>query len=132
MALSLRFEYRGVADLQGWDAPADWLGVFPQDTLLIQEAAVLAVPGGLEEAVVQDVFQGLVECAQDPLLGHPHRGIRVETHAFLVGDGEDVIEDGWYSFRNTKAVMKRMKNNSSENHKLITLCRESRKIYRRI
>lgn len=83
---SLRFEFRAAAYLQGWDALADWLGVFPQDMLLIQEAAVLAVPGWLEEAVVQDVFKGLVECAQDPLLGHPHLGIRVETHAFLVGE----------------------------------------------
>lgn len=80
----MRFGVRGATCLQGWDALADWLGVFPQDTLLIQEAAVLAVPGWLEEAIVQDVFKGLVECAQDPLLGHPHRGVRVEAHAFLV------------------------------------------------
>lgn len=74
--------------LQGRDALADWLGVFPQDALLVQEPAVLAVPGWLEEAVVQDILQGLVECAQDPLLGRPHRGVRVETHAFLVEDGD--------------------------------------------
>lgn len=70
--------------LQGRDALADWLRVLSQDALLVQELPVPAVAGRLEEAVVEDIFQGLVERAQDPLLGHPDRGVRVEPHAFLV------------------------------------------------
>ena len=69
--------------LQTGDSLADWLGVLSQGALLVQELAVPAVGGGLEQTVVQDVLQALAQRAQDALLGRPHRGVWVETHAFL-------------------------------------------------
>lgn len=43
----------------------------------------MAVRGGLEQTIVQDVPQRFGEGAQDLLLGLPHRGIRVEPQTFL-------------------------------------------------
>lgn len=132
------FDYRGAANLQGRDALADCLGVFPQDPLLVQEAAVLAVPGWLEEAVVQDILQGLVERAQDALLGRPHCGVRVETHAFLVGDGGQMDTALSGGMNNTTSATKKRCADKEDGStialrttstRLITLCRDSRMNY---
>lgn len=75
-----------MAHLQSWDAFADWLRILSQQALFIKELAVPPIAWRLEKPVVQDVFQALVEGAQDPLLGDPHCRIGVEAHAFLVAE----------------------------------------------
>lgn len=43
----------------------------------------MAVRGGLEQTVVQDVPQRFGQGAEHLLLGLPHRGVRVEPQTFL-------------------------------------------------
>lgn len=69
--------------LQTWDALADWLWILPKDALFIEELAILPVAGWLEKPIVEHVLQGLVKCAEDPLLGNPDGGIGIEPHALL-------------------------------------------------
>lgn len=71
--------------LQSRDALADWLRVLSKDAFFIQELAIPPVAGWLEQPVVKNIFEALIERTQDPLLGDPHRRIRVEPHAFLFG-----------------------------------------------
>lgn len=59
------------------------LWVLSEQPLLLQELGVVAVRGGLEQTVVQDVPQRFGQGAQHLLLGLPHRGIRVEPQTFL-------------------------------------------------
>lgn len=59
------------------------LGVFSEQTLLLQELGVVAVCGRLEQTVVQDVSQRLGQRTQHLLLGPPHGGVRVEPQTFL-------------------------------------------------
>lgn len=73
--------------LQRWDALADWLGVFSEDAFFIQELAFSPIASWLEKPIVEHIFQALIKCTKDPLLGNPDRCIRVEAHAFLVGFG---------------------------------------------
>lgn len=61
--------------------------VLLEQPFLLQEFGVVAVGGGLEEAVVENVSQGLGERAQHLLLGLPHGGVRVEAQTFLGGWG---------------------------------------------
>lgn len=80
--------------LQSRDALADWLRVLSKDAFFIQELAVPPVAGWLEQPVVENIFEALIERAQDPLLGDPHRRIRVEPHAFLlVWGAEGSVEE---------------------------------------
>lgn len=43
----------------------------------------MAICGGLEQTVVQDVPKGFSQGAQDLLLGLPHCGVWVEPQTFL-------------------------------------------------
>lgn len=72
--------------LQVRDPLLEGLRVLPQQPLLLQELGVVAVGGGLEQAVVQDVPQGLGQGAEDLLLGLPHGGVGVEAQTFLQGE----------------------------------------------
>lgn len=84
-----------LAHLQSWDAFADWLRILSQQALFIQELAVPPIARRLEEPVVEDVFQALVEGAQDPLLGDPHGRVGVEAHAFLVAETCERQDGNW-------------------------------------
>lgn len=72
--------------LQGRHTLACGLWVFPEQPFFIQELAITPIAGRLEEPIVEDILQALVQCAQDPLLGHPHGGVWVKSNALLQGE----------------------------------------------
>lgn len=77
--------------LQVWNPLLKGLWVLSEQPLLLQELGIVAVRGGLEQAVVQDVPQGFGQGAEHLLLGLPHRGVRVEAQTFL-REGKNKID----------------------------------------
>lgn len=69
--------------LQIWYPFLKGLWVLSEQPLLLQELGVVAVRGGLEQAIVQDVPQRFGQGAQHLLLGLPHRRIWVKPQTFL-------------------------------------------------
>lgn len=59
------------------------LRVLFEQPLLLQEFGIVAVCGGLEQTIVQDIPQRFGQGAQHLLLGLPHSSIRVKAQTFL-------------------------------------------------
>lgn len=59
------------------------LWVLFEQPLLLEEFCIVAIGGGLEQTIVQDVPQRFSQGAQHLLFGLPHSGIRVESQTFL-------------------------------------------------
>lgn len=69
--------------LQIWYPFLKGLWVLSEQPLLFQELGIMAVRGGLEQTIVQDVPQRFGQGAQHLLLGLPHCGIWVKPQTFL-------------------------------------------------
>lgn len=69
--------------LQIWYPFLKGLWVLFEQPLLLKEFCIVAICGGLEQTIVQDIPQRFSEGAQHLLFGLPHSGIRVKSQTFL-------------------------------------------------
>lgn len=76
LLLSLIYLQVGYPFLEG-------LWVLFEQPLLLKEFCIMAICGGLEQTIVQDIPQRFSQGAQHLLFGLPHSGIRVKSQTFL-------------------------------------------------
>lgn len=69
--------------LQIWYPFLKGLWVLSKQPLLLQKLGIIAVGGGLEQTIVQDISQRFGQGAKHLLLGLPHCGVWVKPQTFL-------------------------------------------------
>lgn len=82
--------------LQIWHPFLKGLWVLFEQPLLLEELCIVAICGGLEQTIVQDIPQRFSQGAQHLLFGLPHSGIRVKSQTFL----QKQQKQSGYSFGN--------------------------------